>query len=91
MVGGGERDVAAVGGEELVEGVAVLDVSVDRVDGVLELVVRVGGGEVQLEDKAVELGDDEGDVQGLGERVGEQHLRVDHDALDGVDAEDDAV
>lgn len=67
------------------------DDRVDLLDGVQKLEVGVSRGELELQNQAVELRDNEHQREALLERMPDETLRVEHDSLNGVDDDNDAV
>ena len=75
----------------LVSPVGSLDDGVDLLEGVPNLVVRVRGWKLELEDEPVHLVDEDADGQTLLRRVLDQALRAAHHTLHRVDHEHHAV
>jgi hypothetical protein len=91
---GAKGEGAAVGVDlDVAEGLVVVggDDDVDRLDGALERLVEVLLGDLELEEGAVDLVDDDDRLDALGEGLAQDGLGLDADALDAVDDDEGAV
>ena len=67
------------------------DESVHFLDGVLDLVIRIGGLDAQLKDESVNLVHDKSDFDTFLKRMSDDRLSVAHDTLHNVDNKKYAV
>ena len=72
-------------------GDAGVDDGVDVLEHSDQLVVGVGGRQLQVGDQSVHLREGDGDRETVSERLTDAALRVEHDALDRIDADQRAV
>jgi hypothetical protein len=91
---GAESDSAAVGVDlDVTEGLVEVgrDDNVDRLDGTREGLVEILLGDLELEERTVDLVDDDDGLDALTESLAKHSLGLDAHTLDGVDDDERTV